>query len=62
MKSVRAAKEEEAGLAKAMEMDAENAKRLSDESKALAAKKKLAAKAAVRAAESASKAAILVSF
>ena len=44
------------------EMDAENAKRLSDESKsdeASATKKKLAAKAAVRAAESASKAAIL---
>jgi len=44
------------------EMDAENARRLSDESKsdeASAAKKTLAAKAAVRAAESASKAAIL---
>ena len=43
-------------------MDAENAKRLSDESKsddASAAKKKIAAKAAVRAAKSASKAVIL---
>ena len=64
VKSVRAAQGGgNADLAqRRAEMDAENAKRLSDESKsdeASAAKKKLAAKAAVRAAESASKAAIL---
>ena len=64
VKSVRAAQGGgSADLAqRRAEMDAENAKRLSDESKsdeASAAKKKLAAKAAVRAAESASKAAIL---
>jgi len=64
VKSVRAAQGgRKADLAqRRAEMDAENAKRLSDESKsdeASAAKKKLAAKAAVRAAESASKAAIL---
>jgi len=64
VKSVRAAQGGgNADLAqRRAEMDAENAKRLSDESKsdeASATKKKLAAKAAVRAAESASKAAIL---
>jgi hypothetical protein len=64
VKSVRAAQGGgSADLAqRRAEMDAENAKRLSDESKsdeASTAKKKLAAKAAVRAAESASKAAIL---